>query len=238
MSSEGDNKQSLVLAQSGALSQSGVMFLIRRGTQDLIAKAEADQWLNQGLALWHKQQYREAVECFRRGLQLDPNRGDIQFPLGAAYYRGDGVAERDYTQAAFWYRNAAEQGHAGAANNLAICYKRGQGVPQDLEKAADWFRKAAEQGNILAQFNLGVMYDFGQGVPQDDAEAVFWYRKAAERRHGGAANNLGACYERGRGVPQNFEKAADWYRKAADQGEDPSREALDRVLSKIKGAER
>lgn len=103
MSTEDENKAGLVPSQSAALSRPGATSLIRRGRQDLIAKAEAEQWCKQGRALWLEQQYGEAVECFRHGLQLDPNDSELQFLLGAAYHQGNGVPERDYTQAAFWY---------------------------------------------------------------------------------------------------------------------------------------
>jgi len=48
MSTEDDNKAGLVPSQGAALSRSGATSLIRRGTQDLIAKAEAEQWLKKG----------------------------------------------------------------------------------------------------------------------------------------------------------------------------------------------
>ena len=52
----------------------------------------------------------------------------------------------------------AEQGNAGAQNDLGVMYAEGRGVPQDDAKAIKWFRKAAEQGHADAQLNLGEMY--------------------------------------------------------------------------------
>lgn len=51
---------------------------------------------------------------------------------------------------AHWYRQAAEQGNVDAQVNLAVLYKKGQGVPQDLTAAARWFRQAAAQGDLIA----------------------------------------------------------------------------------------
>ena len=113
MSNEDEKKTGLVPSQSIALSRAGATSLVRRGVQDLVAKAEAEQWYRQGVCLWRQQQYGEAVECFRRGLQLDPNHADLQFFLGVAYYRRDGVPKQDFTQTAIWWRKAAEQGHEG-----------------------------------------------------------------------------------------------------------------------------
>ena len=56
-----------------------------------------------------------------------------------------------------WYRKAAEQGDAGAQNNLGKCYHNGQGVAQDYAQAVAWYRKAAEQGHAGAQEALNVI---------------------------------------------------------------------------------
>ena len=84
-----------------------------------------------------------------------------------------------YTQAAFWYRKAAEQGHDEAQKSLGDLYDEGQGVPQDDAQAVFWYRKAAEQGNADAQDELGDLYLSGKGVARDYAEAYFWFDLAA-----------------------------------------------------------
>ena len=60
-----------------------------------------------------------------------------------------------------WYRKAAEQGHAGAQNNLGVMYNNGQGVQQDYESAAYWWGKAAKQGNVKAQKELLTYEEIG-----------------------------------------------------------------------------
>jgi TPR repeat protein len=67
----------------------------------------------------------------------------------------------------YWYRKAAEQGNAGAQNNLGDCFYAGRGVAQDYSQAAYWFGKAAEQGDAMAQYNLGSYYFNGHGVAQE-----------------------------------------------------------------------
>ena len=42
-----------------------------------------------------------------------------------------GVAT-NYVEAVKWFRQAAEQNHAGAQNNLGVCYAEGQGVTHEL----------------------------------------------------------------------------------------------------------
>ncbi len=125
---------------------------------------------------------------------------------------------KDYAQAAFWYRKAANQGKPGAQFALGNLYLNGQGVSQDRGQAAIWFRKAALQGVPEAQFNLGLVYAIGEGTPQDYSEAAFWFRKAAEQGDASAQENLGTLYWDGRGVPQDYSQATVWWRKAAEQG--------------------
>lgn len=136
---------------------------------------------------------------------------------GNAYYAGIGV-QRDYVQAAKWYRQAAEQGYAPAQFNLACCYEHGQGVARDYFKQAKaWYLKAAEQGHALAQY-VYYLYRVDSAVPNDE-EAARWLKKSAEQGHLWAQHQLGVNYEIGQaGFPQDHSRAATWYRRAAEQG--------------------
>ena len=80
-----------------------------------------------------------------------------------------------------WYQKAADQGNAGAQNNLGFCYQEGQGVPKNYNEAVKWYLKATEgytQGR--AERHLGDCYEHGYGVVQDITEAIKWYKKAAD----------------------------------------------------------
>jgi uncharacterized protein len=88
---------------------------------------------------------------------------------------------QDYSEAAEWYRKAAEQGVAAAQHNLGVMYDNGQGVVQDDAEAVMWYRKAAAQRHAPAQHNLGVMYADGRGVPQDYVQAHMWFSLAVAR---------------------------------------------------------
>lgn len=139
------------------------------------------------------------------------------FNMGKNFYYGRNGKTKDYTQAAIWYRKAAELGHADARTNLGYLYEKGLGVPQSLEYAVEWYLKGAYAGSPAGQANLGYFYEAGRGVPQDYEKAVSWYRKAAEQGYPRGQCNLGYMYEVGRGVSQNYTEAAQWYRKAAEQ---------------------
>ena len=61
------------------------------------------------------------------------------------------VLARDYGEAVYWYRTAAEQGYPGAQTNLGIMYARGRGVTTSRRTAIEWFQRAAKQGDLAAQ---------------------------------------------------------------------------------------
>ena len=160
-----------------------------------------------------------------------------QCDIADGYYRGDGVAQ-DYTEAAKWYRLAADQGSGDAQSNLGNMYRWGYGVSQDYVQALQWYRLAADQGNSHAQYNIGIMYSYALGVKQDYTEAVKWYRLAADQGHSDAKTKLqdlerkstpeetnsevlfdiGLKYYNGHGVTKEYNEAVKWFRLAAERG--------------------
>jgi TPR repeat protein len=69
---------------------------------------------------------------------------------------GRGVP-RNYTEAAMWYRRAAEQGDSLAQYSLGLLYDKGQGVPQDIVEANKWLNlstAAAPRGAREARARL------------------------------------------------------------------------------------
>ena len=87
-----------------------------------------------------------------------PISGDAkaQYNLGAMYYSGQGAAQ-DYSEAARWFTESAEQGFADSQHNLGVMYDNGQGVTQDHKEAVKWYTKSAEQGHANAQYKIGDM---------------------------------------------------------------------------------
>jgi TPR repeat protein len=95
----------------------------------------------------------------------------------------------DFATAFQEWRPLAEQGNAGAQNNLGSIYREGLGVPQDYAEAVNWYRLAAEQGYAGAQYNLGIMYENGEGVPQDNVIAHMWSNIGGANGEAIALNN-------------------------------------------------
>jgi hypothetical protein len=143
---------------------------------------------------------------------------EAQYRLGVMYGNGEAV-QQDFSEAANWFRRAAELGLAEAQYNLGVMVFEGRGVRQDYAEALIWLGKAAEQGLSDAQHNIGVIHERGYGVEQDYTEAVRWYRRAAEQGYAPAQCNLGGMYAQGRGVPPDPTEAGEWYTRAAYQGD-------------------
>ena len=120
--------------------------------------------------------YQKAIDLNIEGM-AQANNQYAQFHLGLMYANGQGVS-RNETTAVYWFRRAAEQGHALGQNNLGVMYQNGQGVEKDDCAAAHWYRKAAEQGHTGGQYNLELMCGYVKKVQKDEAKAVHWYRKA------------------------------------------------------------
>ena len=149
---------------------------------------------------------------------------DAQNNLGSMYTNGTGVTKSD-TQAATWFRKAADQGHAKAQTSLGIAYELGDGVPQSHSQAAYWYEKASHK-NADAARNLGLLYIEGKGVAKSPTKAHQLFKKTALNGHAGSQHSLAYTYENGEGVAKSASEAFTWYKKAAEQGHMLSQKAV------------
>lgn len=129
----------------------------------------------------------------------------------------DFIANIDEEKLNEW-RSKAEAGNAYAQYNLAICYRFGCGVKQNLTEALKWYRKSARQGFSPAIHNLAICYEKGLGTPQDIPEAMRWYRFAANQGDTDSQLLLSVHYNT-KGAPwYNKAKCLKWCRLAAEHG--------------------
>ena len=149
--------------------------------------------------------------------------GDID-EYGAENRRGvEAFSAGDFAKAYKIWKPLAEEGDAGAQNNLGHLYMVGpQGVvPRgDYAEALKWYSRAAEQFHASAYFSIGMLHLIGKGVPQDTIEAFKWIRASAEQGYEYAQWFLGDAYATGWSevIPQDDAEAIKWMRKAALQG--------------------
>ncbi|MBO7468758.1 MAG: sel1 repeat family protein [Bacteroidales bacterium] len=67
----------------------------------------------------------------------------------------------DYDKAAYWWLQAANQGHTDAMGNLGTCYMEGFGVPKNEKKGVELIQQAANMGNEFFRRLLGDYYRDG-----------------------------------------------------------------------------
>ena len=105
-----------------------------------------------------------------------------QYQVALQFERGISCIQ-NYSEAAFWYEEAAKRGHMEAFNNLGVLYKEGMGVEQNYQRAFVCFSRACEKDLAVACYNLGQLYDQGLGVERDSQKALECCRKAAFNGH-------------------------------------------------------
>jgi len=147
--------------------------------------------------------------------KANAGEAEAQYQLGNMYYLGRGV-RRDYAQAEFWFRKAAEQGDPDSEFMLGGLYHFGHGIPQDNAQGFAWIMKAAEQGHTDAEFFISTCYGEGWGVAKDNTQEMAWLRKGAEQGHFNSQLFLGRAYAAGiDGVPVDYAEAYFWLDLAA-----------------------
>jgi TPR repeat protein len=138
------------------------------------------------------------------------------------------VTWEEAAEAVTLFAQAANAGHADAAYNLGVCFRRGIGVDVDRDKAHELYRAAAEKGHPSAQFALGSLL-----VELADEEslrqAARWYELAAAAGIPEAAFELASLYETGTGVQADLDKAIHFNTNAAQAGHTQARLALNRL---------
>ena len=134
--------------------------------------------------------------------------------LAADSLLGRGVP-KDPVQAAYWYRKAADQGDAGAQNQLGYFYTWGIGVERSNAEAFRWYARAAGSGSPAAKLNLAVLYYRGIGTARDVPLAIQLLNDLAEKGDPRAQAYLGILHLAGAGVPRDFAASEKWLNKAA-----------------------
>jgi localization factor PodJL len=76
--------------------------------------------------------------------------------FAVAYFQGWGV-EKNYAEAARWFRSASDLGFVDSQFNLAVLYERGAGVQQSLTDAYKWYAIAAKGGDKEAETRVAVL---------------------------------------------------------------------------------
>jgi len=90
-------------------------------------------------------------------------------------------SQKDFKNAAEYFRKAAEDGHTDAQCNLGVLYAKGLGVPKDMKDALRWLLKAAEQGHAGAKKNLSLLQEGNQGAKKGPGNNLDLLREIIEK---------------------------------------------------------
>ncbi|WP_246333090.1 tetratricopeptide repeat protein [Aureimonas mangrovi] len=115
-----------------------------------------------------------------------------------------------FTEAARYFRVAAESGVPDGQYALAQLYAYGQGETQDDTQARRWLREAAIRGHDTARVELGIWLINGRGGEANALAGFRWLKGAAERGNAIAINRVAHLYREGIGTPRDTQAAAMW----------------------------
>lgn len=125
-----------------------------------------------GVEAWTRGDYARAVKEWQG--PAAKGDADAQFDLAQAYKLGRGVAP-DLAKAEQFYRAAAEQGHARAADNYGLLlFQSGR-----QKEAMAWLEQSAERGEPRAQYLVGVAAFNGDFAQRDWIRAYALLTRAA-----------------------------------------------------------
>ncbi len=80
-----------------------------------------------------------------------------QYELGMTYRYEWATVEKSDREAALWFREAADAGHAESQFELGLMYEFGEGVPLNLRRAQKLYQQAARQDLREARTSLALL---------------------------------------------------------------------------------
>ena len=137
---------------------------------------------------------RSAAEGERLGVTSDALQQAAEM-----YLKGDDLQQSD-SEAAKWYRKAADLKDPRAGVKLAAMLVDGRGVERDYGQAMALCQKAAQQNYAPGQNCIGHLYQRGLGVEANLKEAAKWFDMASKRGQPQAMMTLAEMYWKGDGV--------------------------------------
>ena len=172
--------------------------------------------------------YKEALQWNLTGEE----RFDACYHLGLIYDCGSGVVHDD-SKAYYYYKQAAEGGHADGQYKYATFLENGRCCDKDPAKAVKWYFKAAMSGNPKAQFIVGGYFENGnsdENIKININTAFDWYMKSALRGCDEAVEKVEYFYSHGFNVHQDIGDALRFLRTSSAKGNAGATEELNRLI--------
>ena len=168
----------------------------------------------------------------------------LAYRIGKHYHYGLGT-EIDYTQAAKFFKIAADQGNQFAQYSLAGLYRHGKGVEKNLQSAYYYYGASANQGNAYAVYELAKMERDGIGTPVNTQLSNTHFKIAYqrfselldERRDDNLLYRVGQMAYTGTGTDINKAYGLNLLEKACDLGNIHAKNMLTNIYLKDKDIE-
>ena len=159
--------------------------------------------------------YAEALEIYD---SMEVQSPQVQYDIGCIYRDGrmSDPPEPDFMQAAYYFRDAADNGHTEAAYEYGLlCFRPRGRFRKNFRNAEKYMTIAADNGHTGAQYILGFMYKGGH-VTKDYKKAVSYFEKAKEKGHAFSALELTSLYQQPECL--NYQRAFECAEMAAAYG--------------------
>ena len=189
----------------------------------------AHQWLDKAAATGGRDtRYQVGMTYFSGGeyttarywLQRAAAQDNPQAP---SVLRAIDALTAETTPPAAALRQAAEAGSASAQYQLALRYRKGEGVAQNPTEADYWLRRAAEQEHEDAQIALALRYyDNLAGAKYHKTATMPWLEKAGTKGDAARQYQVGMIYLE----HDNRVDARRWLTRAAERGDVAAAAAL------------
>lgn len=129
-----------------------------------------------------------------------------------------------FTSVDAWKRRVVQQrgecndGNAASCYQLALAYRYGMGVLDDIDMTVDLLNKACDGGWSTGCVSLGSLYRSGRHVPKDETRAARMFKQGCELRDAGACALVAGLYREGIGVAKDNKQRAAYLEKACLAG--------------------
>jgi TPR repeat protein len=122
--------------------------------------------------------YEVALDIFKQAVAAGSPRA--AYALASWYLPPGRIVEPDFEEARRLLLIAAKADIPEAHWDLAIMYKKGEGVDANVRTAHEWYLRAAIRGDRHAVYQMGIAYAYGEGVAADRTIADIWLDRAEE----------------------------------------------------------
>ena len=90
----------------------------------------------------------DVEKYLRAAAEKDP---ECQYQYGCLLRTGK-CGKVSFTEAAAYFKKAADQGHARAQFNYGVCLHQGEGVAKNVRESMRYYKLSADQGPVEDQF--------------------------------------------------------------------------------------